>query len=116
MLVLLALVSISVYTLVVAKGWLEESIATQINFIPMVSVIVAYVGVGLGFLVIPVLIATETIPVDVRSTAFGVFMTLEMLATFIISKLKTTLLENLGFSGLFALFSGKKRNTVIYLY
>ena len=43
-------------------------------------------------------------------------MTLEMLATFIISKLKTTLLENLGFSGLFALFSGKKRNTVIYLY
>ena len=114
-LVFLAFASLSGFTLVVKKGWLDESIAEQINFIPMVSVIVAYVGVGLGFLVIPVLIATETIPVDVRSTAFGVFMTLEMLATFIVSKLKTTLLENLGFSGLFALFSGKERNTVIPL-
>ena len=107
MLVFMAFASLSVFTLVEDKGWLNESVIKQINFIPMVSVIVAYVGVGLGFLVIPVLIAAETIPVEVRSTAFGVFMTLEMLSTFIISKLKPLLMEKLQLYGLFALFSGK---------
>ena len=108
MLVFMAFASLSVFTLVVDKGWLNESVIKQINFIPMVSVILAYVGVGLGFLVIPVLIAAETIPVEVRSTAFGVFMTLEMLSTFFISKLKPLLMEKLQLYGLFALFSGKR--------
>ena len=108
MLVFMAFASLSVFTLVEDKGWLDESVIKQINFIPMVSVILAYVGVGLGFLVIPVLIAAETIPVEVRSTAFGVFMTLEMLLTFIISKLKPLLMEKLKLYGLFALFSGKR--------
>ena len=107
-LVFMAFASLSVFTLVVDKGWLDEAITRQINFLPMVSVILAYVGVGLGFLVIPVLIAAETIPVEVRSSAFGVFMTLEMLSTFFISKLKPTLMEKLDLTGLFALLSGKR--------
>ena len=36
------------------------------NFIPMVMVVIAYVGYGLGFGVIPSLIAAESIPVNVR--------------------------------------------------
>ena len=117
MLVFMAFASLSVFTLVVDKGWLNESVIKQINFIPMVSVILAYVGVGLGFLVIPVLIAAETIPVEVRSTAFGVFMTLEMLSTFFISKLKPLLMEKLQLYGLFALFSGKRdRERKIYSF
>ena len=115
MLVFMAFASLSAFKLVVDKGWLDTSMARQINFIPMVSVILAYFGVGLGFLVIPVLIAAESLPVEVRSTAFGVFMTLEMLATFIISKLKPTLMEHLGLTGLVAMFAGKKRNTVMPL-
>ena len=115
MLVFMAFASLSAFKLVVDKGWLDTSMARQINFIPMVSVILAYFGVGLGFLVIPVLIAAESLPVEVRSTAFGVFMTLEMLATFIISKLKPTLMEHLGLTGLVAMFAGKKRNTVLLL-
>ena len=106
-LVFMAFSSLSVFSLVVEQGWLDETITRQINFLPMVSVILAYVGVGLGFLVIPVLIAAETIPVEVRSTAFGVFMTLEMLSTFFISKLKPTLMERLDLAGLFALFAGE---------
>merc|ERR1719433_2124404 len=104
-LVLVAFLSMSVFTLVVDKGWLDESIATQINFIPMVSVIVAYVGYGLGYGVIPSLIAAETMPVDVRSTAVGLFMTVEMLSTFLLSKLKPILMESLQIHGLFAMFS-----------
>ena len=107
MLVFMAFASLSVFSLVVDQGWLDEAITRQINFLPMVSVILVYVGVGLGFLVIPALIAAETIPVEVRSTAFGVFMTLEMLSTFLISKLKPTLMNKLNMSGLSALFSGK---------
>ena len=105
-LVFMAFASLSMFTQLVDKGWLDEAISRQINFLPMVSVILAYVGAGLGFLVIPVLIAAETIPVEVRSTALGVFTTLEMLSTFLISKLKPTLMEKLDLAGLFALFAG----------
>ena len=111
-LVLVAFGSMSVFTLVVDKGWLDESITTQINFIPMVSVIVAYVGYGLGYGVIPSLIAAETMPVDVRSTAVGLFMTVEMLSTFLLSKLKPILMESLQIHGLFAMFSCKKNNPI----
>ena len=107
-LVFMAFASLSMFTQLVDKGWLDEAISRQINFLPMVSVILAYVGVGLGFLVIPVLIAAETIPVEVRSTTFGVFSTLEMLSTFFISKLKPTLMEKLDLAGLFALFAGER--------
>ena len=109
-LVLVAFVSMSVFTLVVDKGWLDESITTQINFIPMVSVIVAYVGYGLGYGVIPSLIAAETMPVDVRSTAVGLFMAVEMLSTFLLSKLKPILMDSLQIHGLFAMFSCKKNS------
>ena len=114
MLVFMAFASLSVFSLVVDQGWLDEAITRQIDFLPMVSVILGYVGVGLGFAVIPVLIAAETIPVEVRSTAFGVFMTLEMLSTFLISKLKPTLMEKLDLSGMFALFSGSRELRNIY--
>ena len=108
MLVFMAFASLSAFTLVVEKGWLAESVIKQINFIPMVSVIVAYVAYGLGYGVIPSLIAAETMPVDVRSTAVGLFMTVEMLSTFLLSKLKPILMENLQIHGLFAMFSCKK--------
>ena len=94
--------------MVVDKGWLDESITTQINFIPMVSVILAYVGYGLGYGVIPSLIAAETMPVDVRSTAVGLFMGVEMLSSFLLSKLKPILMDSLQIHGLFAMFSCKK--------
>ena len=108
-LVLVAFVAMSLFTLVVDQGWLDESITTQINFIPMVSVIVAYVGYGLGYGVIPSLIAAETMPVDVRSTAVGLFMTVEMFSTFLLSKLKPVLMECLQIHGLFAMFSCRKQ-------
>ena len=38
----------------------------HLNFIPMAMVVLAYVGYGLGFGVIPSLIAAESIPVNVR--------------------------------------------------
>ena len=107
-LVLVAFVSMSVFTLVVDQGWVEENITARMNFVPMVCVIVAYVGYGLGYGVIPSLIAAETMPVDVRSTAVGLFMTVEMLSTFLLSKLKPILMENLQIHGLFAMFSCKE--------
>ena len=110
LLVFVAFVSMSVFTMVVDKGWLDESITTQINFIPMVSVILAYVGYGLGYGVIPSLIAAETMPVDVRSTAVGLFMGVEMLSSFLLSKLKPILMDSLQIHGLFAMFSCKKNS------
>ena len=76
------------------------------NFIPMAMVIVAYIGYGLGFGVIPSLLAAESMPVNIRSTVVGIFMALEMSSTFLLSKLKPMLIEQLGIDGLFLMFSG----------
>jgi len=104
-LVFIAFASMSVFTLIVDQGWLSEVVTTKMNFVPMVCVIVAYVGYGLGYGVIPSLMAAEAMPVDVRSTAVGLFMTVEMFSTFLLSKLKPILMECLQIHGLFAMFS-----------
>ena len=107
LLVFFSFMSMSVYTLVVDMVPMEEDIINKINFIPMTCVIVAYIGYGLGYGVIPSLMAAEMMPVDVRSTAVGFFISVEMTSTFLLSKLKPTLLDTLKMYGLFAMFSGK---------
>merc|ERR1719483_1048176 len=76
------------------------------TFLSMVCVIIAYAGYGMGYNVIPNLLAAELIPVEIRSTFVGVLMTLEMTSTFILSKLKPVLLDCLGIHGLFLMFAG----------
>jgi len=105
-LVFLSFMTMSVYTFVVQQVCMSDDTISRINFIPMVSVIVAYVGYGLGYGVIPSLMAAEMMPVDVRSTAVGFFMTIEMTSTFLLSKLKPILMESLQIYGLFAMFAG----------
>ena len=73
---------------------------------------VAYTGYGLGYGVIPSLLAAEMMPVDVRSTAVGFFMTVEMTSTFLLSKLKPLLMDALRIHGLFAMFAGAPRGMI----
>ena len=104
-LVFIAFASMSVFTLIVDQGWLSEVVTTKMNFVPMVCVIVAYVGYGLGYGVIPSLMAAEAMPVDVRSFAIGLFMVVEMSSIFLSSKLKPILLEKLHLYGMFIIFT-----------
>ena len=114
-LVFISFLSMSVYTLVDNKMWVAEETINQLNFIPMVSVIMAYVGYGLGYGVIPSLMAAETMPVNVRSTAVGFFMMIEMISTFLLSKLKPILMESLGIHGLFAMFAATVLMVIILM-
>lgn len=105
LLIFLSFTTMSVYLLLDNSNILNEDIRNKTNFIPMICVIMAYVGFGLGYGVLPSLIAAETVPVKFRSTAFGFFCTIEMLCSFLLSKLKPMLLDLLQMYGLFAMFS-----------
>ena len=96
----------SMYTMLDYVKVFSEDVTEKINFIPMTCVIVAYIGYGLGYGVIPSLMAAEMMPVNVRSTAVGFFISVEMTSTFLLSKLKPILLDTLKMYGLFAMFSG----------
>ena len=48
------------------NGLIPVNMATQLNFIPMAMVILAYTGLGLGFGIIPGLLAAEKMPVNIR--------------------------------------------------
>jgi len=97
---------VGIYSLLTNHGVISVELAASLNFIPMAMVIVAYIGYGLGFGVIPSLLAAESMPVNIRSTVVGIFMALEMSSTFLLSKLKPMLIEQLGIEGLFLMFSG----------
>ena len=97
----------SVYLLLDFWNVFEEGFRNKTNFIPMVCIIIAYIGHGLGYGVIPSLIAAEMVPIQFRSTAFGLFCTIEMICSFLLSKLKPILLDYLHMHGLFAMLSCK---------
>jgi len=88
------------------NGLLPINMATQLNFIPMAMVILAYAGLGLGFGVIPGLLAAEQMPVNIRSTVVGILVTLEELSAFNLAKWKPVLISYLGIDGLFLFFAG----------
>ena len=48
------------------KGLIPKYVVAHFDFIPMVMIIVAYMGFGLGFGVIPGLLAAERTPVQIR--------------------------------------------------
>ena len=47
--VLVAFASLSIYTLLVDSDWLSADLTSKMNFIPMVCITLAYVGVGSGY-------------------------------------------------------------------
>ena len=56
----------ALFTYYSSKELVSPELITQLNFIPMVCVILAYTGYGLGYGVIPSLIAAELMPVEIR--------------------------------------------------
>ena len=107
LLIFLSFTIMSVYLYLDYGNMFDEGIRNKINFIPMICVIMAYVGFGLGYGVLPSLIAAETVPVKFRSTAFGFFCMIEMICSFLLIKLKQWLLDLLHMHGMFAMFSCK---------
>ena len=67
-LIFLSFTSMSVYTLLDTNHHLSPALSQSLNFVPMISIILAYVGFGLGYGVIPSLLAAELMPVPVRSS------------------------------------------------
>ena len=66
-LIFLSFTSMSVYTLLDTNHHLSPALSESLNSVPMISIILAYVGFGLGYGVIPSLLAAELMPVPVRS-------------------------------------------------
>ena len=62
----LAYLTTGVFLKLSINGLVSVNLATQLNFIPMAMVILAYMGLGLGFGVIPDLLAAEKMPVKIR--------------------------------------------------
>ena len=56
----------ALFTYICSQELVSPELVTQLNFIPMVCVILAYTGYGLGYGVIPSLIAAELMPVEIR--------------------------------------------------
>ena len=65
-LVFISFLLMALFTYISSQELVSPELVTQLNFIPMVCVILAYTGYGLGYGVIPSLIAAELMPVEIR--------------------------------------------------
>ena len=65
-LVCLAFIIMGVFTFLSSSSILPPSLVSSLNFIPMACVILAYTGYGLGYNVIPNIVAAEVMPVEIR--------------------------------------------------
>jgi len=105
-LVCISFLIMGLFTFLSTSSLLPSPLVSQLSWVPMVCVILAYSGYGLGYSVIPGILAAEIMPVEIRSTMAGLLMTLEMCSTLVLSKMKPVLLEVLGIHGLFTMFAG----------
>jgi len=104
-LVFLAFLVMGIFTYLSFSMVLLPELLLKVNFIPMLCVILAYVGYGLGYNIVPGILAAELTPVEIRSTTVGILMMVEMSSTFVLSKLKPKLIDILGIHGLFLMFA-----------
>lgn len=102
----LSYLTLGVFLKLSNNGMIPVNMETQLNFIPMAMIILAYMGLGFGFNVIPGLLAAEKIPVNIRSTVVGVLVMLQNFSSFNLSKWKPILISHLGIDGLFLFFAG----------
>ena len=65
-LVFISFLLMALFTYNSSQELVSPELITQLNLIPMVCVILAYTGYGLGYGVIPSLIAAELMPVEIR--------------------------------------------------
>ena len=62
----LSYLTLGVFLKLSNNGMIPVDMETQLTFIPMAMIILAYMGLGFGFNVIPGLLAAEKIPVNIR--------------------------------------------------
>ena len=63
----------ALFTYCSSQNLFTPELLAKFNFVPMFCVIVAYIGYGLGYGVIPSLIAAEMMPVEIRFKVGPVF-------------------------------------------
>ena len=66
MIIFLSFLTVGLFAKLSHTDLLPLDIVEHLNFIPMAMVILAYMGYGLGFGVIPSLLAAESVPVNIR--------------------------------------------------
>lgn len=54
------------FTFLSTSSLLPSSLVSQLSWVPMVCVILAYSGYGLGYSVIPGILSAEIMPVEIR--------------------------------------------------
>ena len=65
-LVFLAFLVMGIFTYLSFSMVLLPDLLLRVNFIPMLCVILAYVGYGLGYNIVPGILAAELTPVEIR--------------------------------------------------
>ena len=65
-LICVAFLTLGLFSHLASSGHVPDHLASSLSFIPMAMVILAYIGYGLGFGVIPSLLAAERMPVSIR--------------------------------------------------
>jgi len=100
----LSLSVIGVYFYVL-NGQMIDSIEMDLSWLPLASLIIFMIGYSAGFATLPYVLMGELLPSKYRNTLGGVASSFNLLHTFLVLKLFSTMETALGYHGVFWIYA-----------
>jgi len=96
--------------------YFASSIPDGLGWIPLVSIILAFIGYSVGFATIPFCIMGEVLPARTRNISGAISSTFNLASLFLVLKFYTSLADIIDYYGVYCLFAGVNMFGVIFVF
>lgn len=94
----------------------ESSIPDSLRWLPLLSIILSFIGYSIGYATIPFCIMGEILPVRTRSISGAISSTFNLACLFLVLKFYTSLADIINYHGVYCLFAGVNMFGVIFVF
>ena len=110
----LALTILGAYFYVIYE--IDPTIEESLSWLPLATLTIFMIGYSVGFATLPFLLMGELLPSKYRNSLGGIASSFNLLHTFLVLKLFTTLETSLGYYGVFWIYAANSFIAAIFVY
>ena len=94
----------------------DPSIEESLSWLPLATLTIFMIGYSIGFATLPFLLMGELLPSKYRNSLGGIASSFNLLHTFLVLKLFTTLETSLGYYGVFWIYAANSFFAALFVY
>ena len=95
---------------------IDPSIEESLSWLPLATLTLFMIGYSIGFATLPFLLMGELLPAKYRNSLGGMASSFNLLHTFLVLKLFTTLETSVGYHGVFWIYAANSFIATIFVY